>query len=47
MMSRLKTIRKIGDSRGVIFNKEECSIFNLNVGDIVTITIQKEEENKQ
>ena len=40
-MQRDKIIRRIGDSKGVIFNTEECNIYDLNVGDKVTINIQK------
>ena len=42
-LSRVKTLRKIGDSRGIIFNREECKIFDLKVGDIVKINIEKVE----
>jgi antitoxin component of MazEF toxin-antitoxin module len=40
-MIRSKTIKKIGDSAGVIFNREERKMFNINVGDIVEVTVKK------
>lgn len=36
-----KIIHKIGDSLGVIFNKEEQSIYNLYKGSTVEINIRK------
>ena len=36
-----KTIKKVGDSRGIIFNIEECSNFNLNLGDVIEFDIKK------
>lgn len=44
MMERDKIIRKIGDSVGVIFNKEEQTIFDLNVNDKIKIKLEKKEE---
>ena len=35
-----KIIKKIGDSAGVIFNREERAINNLKVGDVVEITVR-------
>lgn len=32
-----KTIRKIGDSNGLLFNKEEVQNYGLKVGDIIDI----------
>ena len=40
-MERDKIIRKIGDSIGIIFNKEEKKLFNLNIGDSVNIILIK------
>lgn len=40
---RQKIIRKIGDSIGIILNKEEQKIADLKTGDVVYITIKKEE----
>jgi len=40
-MQRVKIIRRIGDSIGVIFNKEEQKLFNLSVGDTVDIKVKK------
>ncbi len=42
-MERDKIIRKIGDSVGVIFNKEERSLYDLNVNDIVNIKLKKKD----
>ena len=43
-----KKIKKIGDSIGIIFNKEEKDIHNIEVGDVVDlsdmIVIKKEEQ---
>lgn len=36
-----KIIRKIGDSVGIIFNKEEQSINNLKKGYIVDVTVKE------
>ncbi len=38
-MKRSKILRRIGDSVGVIFNKEEQKLFDLNVGAQVEISI--------
>lgn len=35
-----KIIRKIGDSIGILLNKEEQKIFDIKTGDIVEITIK-------
>ena len=32
-----KVIKKIGNSLGLIFDKEDCKIYNLNKGDIIEI----------
>ena len=40
-MQRDKIVRRIGDSVGVIFNKEEQKLFNLNIGDSVNVIIKK------
>ena len=45
-MQRDKIIRKVGDSIGIIFNKEEKKIANLNVGDNVNIIIKKNGDKK-
>lgn len=43
-----KIIRKIGDSKGIILDKEECSIENLEIDDVVTAKIvKKEKEDKK
>ena len=44
---RQKIVRRIGDSVGIILNKEEQKIADLKIGDIVYITIKKEESNKE
>jgi len=40
-MKREKIIRKIGDSVGIIFNREEQQLFNLKVNNKVKISIEK------
>lgn len=35
-----KIIRKIGDSIGILLNKEEQKVFDIKTGDIVEITIK-------
>ena len=47
VMERDKIIRKIGDSVGVIFNKEERHLYNLNVNDNVKITLEKKKKEEQ
>jgi antitoxin component of MazEF toxin-antitoxin module len=32
-----KTIKKIGNSLGIIFNKEECKIYNFKKDDIIEL----------
>lgn len=32
-----KIIKKIGDSVGIIFNKEDCKIYNLQIGDVIDL----------
>jgi hypothetical protein len=39
--SREKIIRKIGDSSGIIFNREEREIYDLNIGEKIQIMIEK------
>lgn len=39
-MVRRKIIRRVGDSVGVIFNKEEQKIFGLKTGVVVEITVK-------
>lgn len=34
-----KIIRRVGDSIGIIFNKEEAKIYRLKVGNVVSFTI--------
>lgn len=38
---RTKIISKIGNSLGIILNKEEQNIFKIKKGDLVEITIKK------
>ena len=40
-----KIIRRVGDSIGVIFNKEESKIYNLEKNKIIEITIKEVAEN--
>lgn len=40
-ISREKILRKLGDSVGVIFNKEERILYGLNVGDAVKVSVKK------
>jgi hypothetical protein len=40
-----KIIRKVGDSTGIIFNKEERQIYNLGVGKILEITFKEVKES--
>ncbi len=42
-----KTIRIIGNSKGIIFNREEQDINGLEVGDILEITIIKITKSKK
>jgi len=43
-----KVIKKIGNSLGIIFDKEDCKIYNLNVGDVVDISdLVKDKETKK
>lgn len=37
----LKTIKKIGDSRGIILSVEQAKIYDLHIGDIVEVEIKK------
>jgi|AntAceMinimDraft_10_1070366.scaffolds.fasta_scaffold04845_11 hypothetical protein len=39
--AREKIIRKIGDSSGIIFNREEREIYDLNIGEKIRIMIEK------
>ena len=39
-MTRRKIIRRIGDSVGVIFNKEEQNLFNIQQGTVVEVTVK-------
>jgi len=41
-----KIIKKIGDSIGLIFDREERTIFDLEVGDIIDIEIKKVKEEE-
>jgi len=41
VMKRDKIIRKIGDSVGIIFNKEERTIYDLKINDNVFIQVEK------
>lgn len=36
-----KIVKKVGDSIGIIFNKEEREVYNLNVDDIIEIDVIK------
>lgn len=40
-LKRDKIIRRIGDSVGIIFNKEECLLANIKVSDQVNVSITK------
>lgn len=40
-MERTKIVKRIGDSAGVIFNREERALYDIGVGDIVEIIIKK------
>lgn len=40
-MERVKTIRKIGTSLGVVFNKEEQQILGLKPGDFYSVSVKK------
>ena len=45
-----KTIKKVGDSIGIIFNKEEAQIYNISVGDVIDlgdIVIKKRKNGKK
>ncbi len=44
VMERDKIIRKIGDSVGVIFNKEERTLYDLNINDNVKIKLEKKKK---
>jgi len=41
MKKMKKIIRKVGDSKGIIFNKEECEVYNINIGDVFDLEICK------
>lgn len=42
-----KVIKKIGNSLGIIFDKEDCKIYNLKIGDVIDLDdIVLEEKNK-
>ena len=41
-----KIIKKIGDSIGLIFDREERTIFDLEVGDIIDIELVKIKEGE-
>ena len=40
LLDRAKVIKKIGDSVGLIFNKEEQKLYGLNVGKEVSVTLK-------
>ena len=40
-----KTIRKVGSSKGIIFNSEESKNYNIQINDIVDIEIKKVDKN--
>lgn len=42
-----KIIRQIGTSVGIIFNKEECEVLGIEVGDIANIDDIIIEKNKK
>jgi hypothetical protein len=44
---RDKIIRKVGDSVGVIFNKEERELYDINVNDAVSIAVKKKKGETQ
>jgi hypothetical protein len=43
-IERQKIIRKIGDSVGIIYNREERELFGLDVGTRVHIVMEKMED---
>jgi len=45
--SREKIVRRIGDSSGVIFNREERELYNLNIGEKIKIMIEKSKGGKE
>jgi len=36
-----KIIRRIGDSSGIIFNREERNIYDFNINDVIEVVIKK------
>jgi len=36
-----KIIKKIGDSKGIIFSKDETKIHRIEIGDIIDLTIKR------
>lgn len=32
-----KTIKRVGSSKGIIFNKEDCGIYDIDLGDVVDL----------
>lgn len=47
LMDRDKVLRKIGDSVGLIFNKEEQNLCNLVVGEPVKVTLKQNKYNRK
>ena len=41
-----KIIKKYGGSLIILFDKEDCKIFNIKEGDIVNISIKKLKNNR-
>ena len=46
-MKRDKIIRRIGDSVGIIFNKEERLLFKLAVDDEVEVALKKKQGDSE
>ena len=44
-MERVKYIKRIGDSAGVIFNREEREIYDIGIGDMVEVMIKKNKKD--
>lgn len=40
-MERIKFIKRVGDSMGIILNKEEQRLFGININDKVSFTLKK------
>lgn len=40
-INRTKIIKRIGDSAGIILNKEERQMFGLDIGDVIELKFKK------